>query len=96
MEANVEAHESLYLNGFASKAENWWTTDAVRRRLRVSHLLAPKEIVEDKKRREQITDVINELTNAVVLVLPRVEESTTRAAEGMNNMMEEAFERLST
>ncbi|MCJ1435294.1 hypothetical protein MMC27_004666 [Xylographa pallens] len=95
IEANVEAHTLLHSYGFVSKAENWWTTDVNRRQLRVSHLLTPRETVGDKKRREQITDVISELTNAVVVVLPRVEEATTRAAEEMKEIMKEAFESFS-
>ncbi|MCJ1381638.1 hypothetical protein MMC17_004749 [Xylographa soralifera] len=95
IERNTEAHRLLYSYGFASKVENWWTADINRPRLRVSCLLAPREAVEDKKRREQVTDVIGELTNAVVLVLPKIEESTTRMAEGMKSTITEAFQRFS-
>ena len=96
MEGSAETHRLLYLHGFVSKVEKWWTGDVYRPRLKVSHLLAPKEAVEDKKRREQVTDVISELTNAVVLVLPRFEEATARMAEEMKGTIEEAFARLRT
>ncbi|MCJ1294515.1 hypothetical protein MMC34_006073 [Xylographa carneopallida] len=52
IERITEAHRLLYSSGFRSGVEDWWTPDVYRPRLRVSHLLAPKENVEDKKRRD--------------------------------------------
>ncbi|MCJ1398060.1 hypothetical protein MMC11_001257 [Xylographa trunciseda] len=92
MEGNAEAQRLLYRCGFSRKVENWWTTDTIKPQLKASHLLAPRKTMEDRKRREQVTDLIRELTTAVVQALPRVEEAATKAAEGMKATIREAFE----
>ncbi|MCJ1390394.1 hypothetical protein MMC18_003253 [Xylographa bjoerkii] len=99
MEKNFDSHQLLFQKEFmrkqVSESQNWKVRAGEMPRLVVSHRLAPKEHVEDKKRWQQVTDVVDELTKAVASVLPRVEDVATKAADGMEDTIREIFVRFS-
>ena len=99
IEKNVESHQLLYEKGFmknkVGKPQNWATTGWSRPRLKISSRLAPRTDMDDQQRREQVTDVIEELSIAIAKVLAGTREAAEKELDTIKRVIGEAFERFS-